>query len=128
MNKTATQLIFISVFVLPMLAAAVGMLIPAFGIITLGQWQAPSLSAWVNLTGTPGLGQSLLLSISSGVIATIISVVLSQAFVARRYSKGSSKGFDSLSRFLLAAPHVSVAVATAFLLAPSGWLVRRRRD
>ncbi|TDF35455.1 hypothetical protein EYS14_18725 [Alteromonadaceae bacterium M269] len=124
MNKTATQLIFISVFVLPMLAAAGGMLIPAFGIITLGQWQAPSLSAWINLTDTPGLGQSSLLSISSGLVATIISVVLSQAFVARRYSKGSSKGFDSLSRFLLAAPHVSVAVATAFLLAPSGWLVR----
>ena len=124
MNKLAAQVLFLLVFAVPLVAASVGMILPAFGFIELGQWQSPSLSAWKALWQSPGLGRSVMLSLLSGLVATILSFVLSQAFVAWRYDKQRDYAFDSLSRLLLAAPHVSMAVATAFLLTPSGLIAR----
>ncbi len=124
MNKLAAQILFVVIFAAPLLMASIGMLLPAFGFIELGQWQAPSLSAWQALIKSPGLGRSVLLSLMSGLLATIFSFALSQAFVTWRYRKQHGYLFDSLSRLLLAAPHVSMAVATAFLLTPSGFLAR----
>ena len=100
------------------------MLLPAFGVLELGRWQAPNLSAWQALFANPGLSRSILLSLVSGLTATLLSFVLSQAYVAWHFQKKSDVIFDTLSRFILAAPHVSVAVATAFLLTPSGFLAR----
>ena len=124
MNKLAVQILFILVFAVPLLMAAIGMLLPAFGFIELGHWQAPDLSAWQALLSSPALSRSVLLSIASGLVATLLSFFFSQAFVAWRYRKKSDVLFDILSRLVLAAPHISMAVATAFLLTPSGFIAR----
>lgn len=124
MSKLPVQILFATVFVLPLLMASAGMILPAFGIIELGQWQVPNLAAWHALIQSPGLGKSILLSLFSGLTATLLSFILSQAFVAWRYGKQRNAAFDTVSRIILAVPHVSMAVATAFLITPSGFIAR----
>ncbi len=88
----------------------------AFGYLpALGQTHA-SLAPWRRLFAEPGLAASLALTVSVGVLATALSLTLAFALLAR--------GRAALPTPLLAAPHSAVAVGLAFLLAPSGWIVR----
>ena len=75
------------------------------------------------LLAQPGLWHSAMLSLWIGAASTLASLLLTALLLAH----SDSRAFCWLHRLLsplLALPHVAFAIGFAFLLAPSGWLLR----
>ncbi len=80
--------------------------------------------AWAALADEPQLPTAIGLALGTGLVATLLSIgaaalVLSQVF--------ATTGWRRLARVLapmLAVPHAGFAIGLAFLIAPSGWLLR----
>ncbi|WP_114285714.1 ABC transporter permease [Candidatus Halocynthiibacter alkanivorans] len=108
----------------PVLAGFVGTVAPAFGIMpALGLYE-PGLNAFRDLFAWPGFNSALRLSLSSGLGATLLSLALVTLILA---SLQDTKVFTLLRRLLsplLSVPHAAAAFGLAFLIAPSGWIVR----
>lgn len=108
----------------PVLAGLAGVIAPAFGYMpALGavNW---SLNPMRAVLDWPGLGQSLRVTVTSGVLATLISLSLTLLIVA---SWQGTRSFDWMTRALaplLALPHAAAAFGLAFVIAPSGWIAR----
>lgn len=96
----------------------------AFGVVpALGLTQV-SLQPWVELEALPGLAASLRLTLVTGLVSTVLSVILATGFCAAVHARmRPSAGARMLTPFL-AVPHAAMAVGLAFLLAPSGWIAR----
>ncbi len=112
------------VFLLPIVAGLLGTLLPAFGHLpALGQtgW---SLQPWRELAATPGASSALLLTLVTGLSATALSVLLAVGIVAALHPRGRTGRLAAWLAPLLAMPHAALAIGLAFLIAPSGWLVR----
>ena len=126
-----TQLLFL----LPIAAGLFGVLLPALGYLPdLGGNQF-HFKIFNQLLEHPALPHAVLLTLFSGIIATIISfslAVLLAAMLSRESLSGNKKNkmtslFVIVRRGLIpliAVPHAAMALGLAFLLAPSGWLVR----
>ncbi|MGF1462860.1 MAG: ABC transporter permease [Maricaulaceae bacterium] len=108
----------------PLAAGLLGVVSPAFGLLPALGLVTPGFEAWTRLFDTPGLGRSTALSVGVGVSATAIAFVAAQAALAVSFSRGRSNRWESLAALSLAAPHVSLAFAVAFLVAPSGLIAR----
>lgn len=83
-----------------------------------------ALDPWQRLFQQPGLTRGILLTLGSGLGATLLALlaaVLIAAHAGERLGTGPRR---LLLPLLLAMPHLASAVGTAFLLAPSGWLAR----
>jgi putative thiamine transport system permease protein len=83
-----------------------------------------SLEAWRQLIRLPGFTTSLEVSLATGVVTTFVSLGLVVAFCAAWHG---TRLFSLLVRLLgplLSVPHAAVAFGMAFLLSPSGWIVR----
>ncbi len=96
----------------PVAAGLAGTLVPALhgGIGALVAW--------------PGLSRALWLSISTGVIATLLALGLTLLIVA---GLQGGRLFGVITRLLsplLALPHAAAALGIAFLISPSGWIAR----
>lgn len=80
------------------------------------------------LLAQPGLWHSAALSFWIGTASTLGSLLLTALLLAHSGQLGAeSRAFSLLHRLLsplLALPHVAFAIGLAFLLAPSGWLLR----
>ena len=108
----------------PVAAGLVGTALPAFGYLPiLGQTDF-NLDSWRNLLATPGLITSLKLSWITGFTTTLISLLTVALFCAAWYGTRLFARMQRLLSPLLAIPHVTVAFGLAFLLAPSGWIMR----
>ena len=87
-------------------------------------WPALAMAPWRELWHQPGLPRGILLTLGSGLGATLLAflaAVLIAAAAGERLATGRRR---FLLPLLLAVPHLASAVGTAFLLAPSGWLAR----
>jgi putative thiamine transport system permease protein len=109
---------------LPIVAGLVGTLLPAFGWLpTLGGHTA-SLEPWQRLVTEPGFGTSLAATLFTGWAATVLAVLiaLGWSFVVhhRPWAQRLARGVAPI----LATPHSALAIGFAFLIAPSGWLLR----
>ncbi|MDX1654757.1 MAG: ABC transporter permease subunit [Candidatus Competibacteraceae bacterium] len=108
----------------PVVAGLVGTLLPAFGWLpALGRSEF-ALEPWQRLLEAPGLATSLRLSLTTGLAATLLSLGLVVGFCAAWHGTPWFIRIQRLLSPLLAVPHVAVAFGLAFLLAPSGWLLR----
>lgn len=108
----------------PAAAGIVGTLLPAFGWLPALGGEALTLDPWRALMATPGLGTSVWLSIGVGLACTAISLVLVVLMVA---ALQGTRAFGWMQRALaplLSVPHAAAAFGLAFLIAPSGWIVR----
>lgn len=108
----------------PVSAGLIGTILPAFGILPALGGTAPSLDPWLALFAQPGLGASIRLSLVNGLIATFVSVAIVMLFCA---AWQGTRTFHALQRILspiLSVPHATAAFGLAFLIAPSGWIVR----
>jgi putative thiamine transport system permease protein len=76
------------------------------------------------LFAQPGLGESLRLTILSGFLATLIAFLLTILLLAACHGGRLILALRGLMAPLIAVPHAAVALGLAFLIAPSGWLVR----
>ena len=108
----------------PVAAGLLGTLGPAFGYLPALGGELLTLDPWRALMGAPGLWGSLRLSLFTGFAATLISLSLVVLFCAAWQGTRPFRWFQRLLSPLLSVPHVTVAFGLAFLLAPSGWLMR----
>ena len=116
--------ITIAVFLLPVAAGLVGTLLPAFGYLPAIGGERLSLEPWRALLDQPGVLSSVQLSVQSGLLATVISLALAAAFCALLHHQANYRRLSTMVSPLLATPHVALAIGLAFVVAPSGWLLR----
>ena len=111
-------------FGLPIAAGLVGTLLPAFGYLPAVGGRSLSLEPWRELIGYPGFTSALRLTLTTGFVATGSALILATGFCATVHGRIRFGAAEAMLAPLLAAPHSAIAIGLAFVLAPSGWLVR----
>jgi putative thiamine transport system permease protein len=120
-----TVLAVLLVGVLLPILAGLGMTLRAsFGLLPAIGADTPSLQPFRSLAATPGIETSLRLSLFTGVGSTVLALLLALGICARMQGRVSQSRAERLLTPILAVPHAAMAIGLAFLLAPSGWLVR----
>ncbi|MFN3292451.1 MAG: ABC transporter permease [Gemmobacter sp.] len=108
----------------PIAAGLAETLRAAFGVMPgLGLVQ-PGLGAWRDLVAVPGCARAVGLSLWTGLASTGLAVGLALGLGAWLHGRLSPRLAARWLVPLLAAPHAAVAIGLAFVLAPSGWLMR----
>lgn len=97
----------------PVLAGLAGTLIPAADPAAL-----QSLIRW------PGLAGAVKLSLVSGMLSTLLALILSLGITAALLGSRHFNRVQALLSPLLSVPHAAAALGLAFLIAPSGWIAR----
>lgn len=108
----------------PVSAGLIGTVLPAFGILPALGGTTPSLDPWQALFAQPGLDASIRLSFVNGLIATAISVAIVMLFCAAWQGTRIFRAMQRVLSPILSVPHATAAFGLAFLIAPSGWIVR----
>jgi putative thiamine transport system permease protein len=114
----------VAAFALPIAAGLAGTLAPAFGWLPAIGGRALSLAPWHELVAWPGFATSLKLTLATGFAATLVSAIVALGFCA--WASGRSWGPRAAAWLapILATPHSAFAIGLAFVIAPSGWIVR----
>jgi putative thiamine transport system permease protein len=102
----------LALLTLPMLAGVLVSLAPALdgGFAALWAW--------------PGLGRAAVLSVTTGVISTLVSLILTGLLLAMLLDRPAFGSLRQMLSPLLAVPHAAAALGLAFVIAPSGWIAR----
>lgn len=108
----------------PVAAGLWGTVLPAFGHLPAAGLTGPSLDPFRDLLGWEGLPRAVILSISTGVLATVISLAIVVLVTAGWSGTRPFRLLERLLSPLLSVPHAAAAFGLAFLIAPSGWLSR----
>ncbi len=116
--------ITLGLLLLPVTFGLLGTLLPAFGYLPALGGQEISLEPFRALFATPGLGSAALLSLVTGLSATVLSLGMTMVFVAAFAGTPMLSRLQHLISPLLAVPHAAAAFGLAFLIAPSGYLIR----
>ena len=110
---SAAPLLLLTIAWLPVLAGLIGSLGPA-----------GTAEAWQQLWSTPGLGPAIALSLRTGVIASLLSLLLAHALLAAVQGARGVGRLRAIALPLLATPHLALAIGVTLVIAPSGLLVR----
>jgi putative thiamine transport system permease protein len=116
--------LLVGLVLVPTLAGLLGVVLPAFGYLPALGFDQPGLGAFARALALPGLVPATLMSIGVGVVSTALALALAVVLTATLTSRRTSRWLELLAAPLIAVPHLSIAIGAAFLLAPSGWLVR----
>lgn len=108
----------------PVAAGLWGTLLPAFGHLPAAGLSGPSLEPFRDLFDWAGLPRAVMLSISTGLLATVISLAIVVLVTAGWFGTRPFRALERLLSPLLSVPHAAAAFGLAFLIAPSGWLSR----
>lgn len=108
----------------PILAGLAGSLAPAFGWLPVLGGDAVTLDPFRALFATAGLGKSILLSLTAGLVTTLIALLITIGLLSAWSGTAFFRWIERLVSPLLSIPHAATALGFAFLLAPSGWLTR----
>lgn len=114
----------VALFLAPIAAGLLGTVLPAFGWLPAIGGRSVTLAPWATLFSEPGVGQAIGLTVSTGLVATLLSVAFALGFCALIHGREVGRPLRALMTPLLAAPHAAMAIGVAFLIAPSGWVVR----
>ena len=108
----------------PVLAGLTWVALPAFGHLPALGFPGFSLAPWRELAATPGIGTMIRLSLTAGLVTPAIALAITCLFLAG-WSRGPVFAWvrRSISP-LLSVPHAAAAFGLAFLIAPSGLVVR----
>ncbi len=112
------------VLVLPVIFGLGATLLPALGYLPALGGDAFSLQPLRELFAEPGLLRSCLVSLAAGLVTTALALAVVAGFVAGWSHTRHFRLLQHLLSPLLSVPHAAAAFGLAFLLAPSGWLVR----
>jgi len=116
--------ITVGAFLLPIAAGLAATLLPALGYHPpLGSRQL-GLEQFRAFFAMPGIQTSLLLTLRAGFLATFLAFALAMGLSACWYHTRLYQRLQGLLAPLLATPHSAMAIGCAFLLAPSGWVLR----
>lgn len=108
----------------PVAAGLWGTVLPAFGHLPAAGLTGPSLDPFRDLFAWAGLPRAVLLSLSTGLLATAISLLIVMLVTAGWSGTRAFRTLERLLSPLLSVPHAAAAFGLAFLIAPSGWLSR----
>lgn len=120
----AVPALIVVALLLPIGAGLAGTLLPAFGYLPALGGDGVSLQPWRDLLATPGLAHAVALTLGTGFAATLLSFALSAAVCAVAHETALFRLAQCALPPLLATPHSALAIGFAFLVAPSGWLLR----
>ena len=81
-------------------------------------------NAWRALWDEPQLPRALAMTLWTGLLATLVSVALAAVLLSRSFPGARWQRCVSALAPMLAVPHAAFAIGLAFLVAPSGWLLR----
>mgnify|MGYP001627826825 CR=1 FL=1 len=114
----------IAVLLGPILFGFLGTVLPAFGYLPgLGGMEF-TFSHFAELAGEPGIIRSVGLSLATGLVTTLIAVLLLLAFTGGYLGGWFFATMRRLLAPLLSVPHAAAAFGLAFLIAPSGEIAR----
>ncbi|MEL6967261.1 MAG: ABC transporter permease subunit [Pseudomonadota bacterium] len=116
--------IAIGVLVVPVCCGLLATILPAFGYMPALGGQSVSLEPFRDLADRPGLVRSAGLSLATALVTTVVSVALVALFVAGWRGTRAFVALQHLLSPLLSIPHAAAAFGLAFLIAPSGYLIR----
>lgn len=108
----------------PVLAGLWGTLRAAVGHLPELGMQGPSLAPVTALLEWPGLWAAVRLSLVTGGLATLASLLIVTALIA---GWNGTRPFRMMVRVLsplLSVPHAAAAFGLLFLIQPSGWIIR----
>lgn len=108
----------------PVAAGLWGTVLPAFGHLPAAGLTGPSLDPFRDLIAWAGLPRAVFLSLSTGLLATAISLAIVILVTAGWSGTRPFRALERLLSPLLSVPHAAAAFGLAFLIAPSGWLSR----
>ena len=108
----------------PIVAGLLLTVLPGFGVLPALGGENLSLAPWKKLLAEPGLAASLRLTIFVGFASSAAALALAFAVLARVAARPSGGALEGWLAPLLASPHSAIAIGLAFLIAPSGWIVR----
>ncbi len=117
-------LVTIVLFLGPVISGLVATVLPALGYLPALGGHTLGLAPWLKFLATPGLAESVRLTLTSGFLATVLACVIVVGFCSVVHNIRLFQMAQSVLSPLLATPHVAVALGLSFLIAPSGWLVR----
>jgi putative thiamine transport system permease protein len=109
---------------LPIVVGLAGTVLPAFGYLPAIGATVPGFGPWAALFSYPGFWPAVRFSFTTGLAATIIALALAAGLCASLRGTMPLRRVEAVLAPLLAAPHAAIAIGLAFVLAPSGWVVR----
>ena len=129
MKKVSYRLIFVSLaaaalFILPVMAGLLGTWLPALGYLpSIGARQI-SIAPVLAVLSHPSSYSSIQATLSSALLATSGAFLISQWLCMQLYGSGSWLWIKRSIALLLAVPHLAFGIGFAFLISPSGWIMR----
>lgn len=116
----------IAVFVLigPIICGLLATLLPAFGYFPALGGHAFSFDHFASVLMQPGITRSIGVSLMAGLVTTIVSVLVVMFFFAAWSGTKLFFRVQHLISPLLSIPHAAAAFGFAFMIAPSGWIMR----
>jgi putative thiamine transport system permease protein len=112
----------VATFALPIAAGLLGTLLPAFGYLPAIGTHGFGLQAWHTLFAHPGFAASLQVTLFTGVVSTVLSLLLALGLAAAVSHRAWAQRLSAAVAPVLATPHSALAIGFGFLIAPSGWL------
>ncbi|OAP38810.1 ABC transporter permease [Sinorhizobium glycinis] len=109
---------------LPILAGLAGVILPAFGYLPALGGSGLKRDHFAELASQPHILRSSLTGLLAGLATTGAAVAIVGTFLAGFAGTPVFSRIQHLVSPLLAVPHAAAAFALAFLVAPSGFLVR----
>jgi putative thiamine transport system permease protein len=120
----AAPVVTLALMLGPVIAGLAGTLLPAAGFVPPLGGTTLSLAPLAALLAQPGLVTSILLSLFTGLAATLGAFTIVMLFTAAFEGTRMFRGVRMLLSPLLSVPHAAAAFGLAFLIAPSGWAMR----
>lgn len=114
----------IALLIGPVAAGLAGVALPAFGYLPVLGGTALSLAPFEDLLAAPGLLTSVTTSFQVGFASAVIATAITFFFLAGWSNTRAFSWMHRLLSPLLSVPHAAAALGLAFLISPSGWLVR----
>lgn len=114
----------IAVLLGPVAFGVLATVLPAFGYLPSLGGENLSLVHFQALMETPGIGRSALLSLASGLVTTFAALSIVALFVAGWQGTRAFNRLQLIISPLLSVPHAAAAFGLAFLIAPSGMILR----
>lgn len=108
----------------PILAGLIGTLLPALGYLPALGGTTFTLTHFAELAARPAIVRSSLLSMATGLVTAAVSLAVVGLFMAGWAGTRMFSRIQHLVSPLLSVPHAAAAFGLAFLIAPSGLIVR----
>ena len=97
---------------------------PVLGTVWSAIAEALNAQAWSLVRDDPQMPRALVMTLWTGLAATGISIALSAWLLSRSFPGQLWARTVKALPAMLAVPHAAFAIGLAFLIAPSGWLLR----